>query len=67
MLKCECGQSGKRPAFEEAQAWNWRVTAQGADEVIKRYFFPLGVMRKGSSAISHNYGGLGNTSRKSSP
>lgn len=47
MLKCECGQSVNGPAFEEAQAWNWRATAQGADEVIKRYFFSIGCHEKG--------------------
>lgn len=28
-------------------------------------FFPVGVMRRAMVPISHNYGGLGNTCRKS--
>ena len=60
-------RSGKGPVIEEAQAWNWRGITWRADEDTEWHYFPVGVIRRAMVPISHNYGGLGNTCRKSAP
>ena len=64
----ERGQLGKGPVFEKAQAWNWRgITWRAGEATEWHFFFPVGVMRRAMVPISHNYGGLGSTCRKSAP